>query len=148
MLTASIFQDSGGAAAAGGVRGGEILGRYFASCMDLGAIDKVGFAPLKKYLGLVDEAQNLFALTYVTGTLQRVGVHAFFGLEVDPLPADSRRSAVWVTQKGLGMPDRSYYLDQAKVKRYKKADEVVATASAALCDSATAAPKLANDFFS
>ena len=100
--------------------GGPLLSTYYKSCMDTAAIDTAGTAPLAKLLSLIDEAANIFALTYVGGKLQRFGVHCFFGLSVAPDPADSRRNLVWIGQKGLGMPDRSFYLDKAKAARFRK----------------------------
>lgn len=100
--------------------GGALLSTYYRSCMDEAAIDAAGTAPLARLLGLIDEAANIFALTYVAGKLQRVGVHCFFGLSVAPDPADSRRNLIWIGQKGLGMPGRSFYLGKAKAARFRQ----------------------------
>jgi len=80
----------------------------YAAAMDESAIEARGSAPLQPFL------QRIRAITTLDGLFDIMGVIGFnspIGASVGPTPADPDANAVWVSQAGLGMPHRGYYLD-------------------------------------
>jgi endothelin-converting enzyme/putative endopeptidase len=76
--------------------------------MDEAAIEARGTAPLQPFLDQINAVSDKAALQKVMGS---AGFNAPFGMQIDADPADPTRYCVWVSQEGLAMPNRDYYLN-------------------------------------
>jgi predicted metalloendopeptidase len=112
------------------------MGDCFASFLDEAAIEAKGTAPLKPALARVEKLKDKKALAKEIGSMLRIDVDPLnashfhtanlFGLWVEQDLNNPSRATVYILQGGLGMPDRSYYLDpgdrmdqnRAKYKEY------------------------------
>ncbi len=91
----------------------------YASWMDQAGIEARGFEPVKPYLERIAAAKDRSDLMKLIGT---VDYQAPFNVFVEADPADPTRYVVWVTQSGLGMPNRDYYINKgAKFDAYRAA---------------------------
>lgn len=95
---------------------------YFASGMDLAAIEARGLKSLQPLLDQVDGLTKAEQLPAVLAEMNRVQVSAPIGAFVRPDPKDTRRYVLSMSQSGLGLPDRDDYF---------KTDEVSARVQAA-----------------
>lgn len=100
------------AAASPGAAGGNAqkIGDYYASFMDVAAIDAKGAAPLKPQLDAIARIASYDALARAMGEALRSGQH--MPVEID-IFSDLKRpdiNAGYLSQGGLGLPDREYYL--------------------------------------
>src|SRR5437764_750666 len=94
---------------------------YYSTYMDEDAIEKHGTAPVKPLLAKIDAIKDKAALTRVLGESLRADVDPLnntnffteniFGFWIAPGLHDPAHNMVYLLQGGLGMPDRSYYLD-------------------------------------
>jgi putative endopeptidase len=92
-------------------------GKYFAGCMNAEAINAAGIEPLKPYLAKIDKlkAQDPKALFKLIGELDaQVGVGAFFSFGLSLDFEQPNLHIADLGQGGTGLPDRSFYLDDAK----------------------------------
>lgn len=89
------------------------VGDLFASFMDEERIDALGAEPLAPLLAEVDAVADKDALLATIGRLQRQGVSGPLQLFIDNDPGDPERYIIFVEQGGLGMPDESYYREDA-----------------------------------
>ncbi len=129
--------------AAGNAQAGSLeqkVGDYYASWMDVAALDTSGAAPLQPHLDAI------YAIDSQDGVMRGyANLHgdAPFGVGIIPDPADTTRYIAFVGQSGLGMPDRDYYLkEDERFAGYRAAYKTyVATvmALAGLEDAATRA---------
>ncbi|TNU74077.1 peptidase M13 [Miniimonas arenae] len=85
----------------------------YASFMDTAAIEAAGTQPLEEDLALVAGAAGRTELARVIGALAATGVGGPFGLYVDTDAGDPDSYALHLYQSGLGLPDESYYRDEA-----------------------------------
>jgi putative endopeptidase len=85
----------------------------YASFMDVERIEALGTAPLKPLLDEVAAAQDKAALAAVLGRRQREARTALFGAFVSTDPKNATRYLVQLEQSGLGLPDESYYREDA-----------------------------------
>jgi putative endopeptidase len=85
------------------------LGTFYASCMDSTAAEKAGVSPIQAQLAAITAINTRPALVSEIGTLQREGVGALFGFGPNADPKDANHYIAWISQGGLGMPDRDYY---------------------------------------
>ncbi|MEO7814913.1 MAG: M13 family metallopeptidase [Sphingomicrobium sp.] len=95
------------------------VGDYYASYMDEAAIERAGRAPLTPYLAKIAAAKTRRDLARLFGT---TGIESPVGVFVSPDTVDPTLNTVYVTQSGLGMPGRDYYLlPDAKYVAFRKA---------------------------
>jgi putative endopeptidase len=84
------------------------LGRYYASCMDSARAEREGVSPVKADLAAINAVTTRPELIREIATLQKNGVGALFNFFPNADPKDAEHYMVWITQGGLGMPDRDY----------------------------------------
>jgi putative endopeptidase len=85
------------------------IGDYYSSCMDEGAIEKKGAAPLEAVLANVNGLKDLSALPALIAELHTIGVPAFFTFQALSDFKDAKTVIGTLDQGGLGLPDRDYY---------------------------------------
>lgn len=88
--------------------------------LDTKKINKLGISPLQPYLDYVDNESNL---TKIIATLQKIGVHPFLAPYDAPDKSNSDLAILYITQYGLGLPNKEYYVDKEKGdirEKYKK----------------------------
>ncbi len=87
----------------------EKIGDEYASCMDTGAIDRAGLAPLQPELDRIAALHSLAELPALVGHLQTIGVNAFFEMGSNQDFADANSVISFYGAGGLGLPERDYY---------------------------------------
>jgi putative endopeptidase len=88
------------------------VGKFYAACMDEAAIDARGTAPIASMLEAVDDVEDVPSLMTKAGELHRSGVRVLFDVDVGPDYEDPTLNITHVSQGGLGLPDRDYYLGE------------------------------------
>jgi putative endopeptidase len=120
--TKTLLED----ASAGKLEGADAkkIGDHYAACMDEAAIDARGAEPLKPLLAQVDGAKDLEGLMKLSAAQNGIGAGGFFGMWVEGDYKQPDRVILYLTQGGLSLPDRDYYLgeDGAELRaEYEKA---------------------------
>ena len=87
------------------------VARFYASWMDVAAIERLGGAPLRPYLASIDRISSLRELATVFGT---AGFASPLDLNVAPSPSDHTHNEVVVSAGSLGMA-LSYYVQRGAV---------------------------------
>jgi putative endopeptidase len=85
----------------------------YASFMDVERIEALGVDPLRPLLDEVAAATDRAALATVLGRRQRQHRVSLFAVFVSTDAKDSSRYLPHLVQSGLGLPDESYYRDEA-----------------------------------
>jgi len=88
------------------------LGAFYASCMDSTAIEAAGVTPIRPWLRAIDSITTRTRLLPELARLQMLGVDVAFRYSPDVDPHDATHYLTWLSQGGLGLPDRDYYLAQ------------------------------------
>ncbi|MBA3895715.1 MAG: M13 family metallopeptidase [Sphingomonadaceae bacterium] len=98
---------------------GQQIADSYASWMDAAAIEAKGTAPLKPWLARIDAVKDRAGLLKLFATTE---YFAPVRIGISPNPADPTVYAATVSQGGLGMPNRDYYLkDGAKYDAFRAA---------------------------
>jgi predicted metalloendopeptidase len=109
----------GAAAAAGG--DARKLADFYASFMDEARLEKLGLKPLQPTLAAIDALQTKKDIPGLIARFNAIGIGAPYDIGVGQDPKESTKYAVIVSQSGLGMPDRDYYLqDEPKLKEVRE----------------------------
>jgi endothelin-converting enzyme/putative endopeptidase len=86
------------------------IGDYYKACMNTDAIEAKGLAPLQPLLDEIDALKSKDQLPELVGKLQRFGVEVFFGYGEQQDLKDATKQIALVSQGGLGLPEKDYYL--------------------------------------
>ncbi|MDP3670631.1 MAG: M13 family metallopeptidase N-terminal domain-containing protein, partial [Telluria sp.] len=93
------------------------IGDLYASYMDEARREQLGYKPLAGELARIRSLKDKKALPGLIAHLSKIGVNSPYGMFVGQDARESTRYAVYVGQRGLGLPDRDWYLkkDDAKM---------------------------------
>jgi putative endopeptidase len=90
------------------------VGDYYASFLDEEAIEAAGLDPVAPNLERIKNARDKKEIATLFGS---VGYRSLFGISVMPDFKQPDRYALYISQAGLGLPNRDYYLkDDEKLK--------------------------------
>jgi putative endopeptidase len=89
------------------------LGAIYGDFLDEERADALGAEPIREDLAAIDDVTDLSGFLSLLGRLERGGVPGFSASYVTSDRKDSTRSLVYLFQGGLGLPDESYYRDDA-----------------------------------
>lgn len=98
---------------------GQKIGSIYNMMMDSVRLNKEGYAPLKPYLAQVAAIKNVRQYQLVCAQLDRIGIGAtMFDMGVGADQRNASQNIVGISQGGLGLGDRDYYLkdDEQTVK--------------------------------
>ena len=118
------------------------VGDFYASGMDMAAINKRGYEPIRPILARIDAITDVASMLSVVTDEQKAGNPSLIGLSIGP---DNKRSTVNIaqlSQTGIGLPDRDYYVrTDSATSTIQKAYRTYLTSLFALtgADAATAA---------
>jgi len=88
------------------------VGDLYASYMDSARVEQLGIAPLAPQLRSISQMVVKSQLPAVLARFERFGVYGPMGVFVGADAKHSNDNIVQITQSGLGLPDRDYYLKQ------------------------------------
>jgi predicted metalloendopeptidase len=104
------------AARTGGPKGSALqrVGDFYASGMDEAAIDREGLRPLASWLSRVQAVASPKDLVATIAQLHLRGLNVGFHLDVQIDDKDTTTMIAGLSQGGLGLPERDYYLREGK----------------------------------
>lgn len=86
------------------------IGDFYNSFMDVEALNQLGHSPIQGDLDAIAAVDSADAAAAQMAQLSRLGVSIPFGFYVYPDAKDPNTNAIYMSQSGLGLPDREYYL--------------------------------------
>ena len=121
-------------------------GSYFAACMDTAATDARGAKPVQPSLDAIAALKDKRGVAELLGDT-RFDVGGFVGFSADPDQKDASHYIAAVSQSGLTLPDRDYYLsDDAHMQEVRtKYHDYIVTLMKLAGDSPARAEKTAAD---
>ncbi len=93
------------------------IGDFYAACMDEPAVERAGLAPLAGMFAEVEKVKDAGTLLTVAAELAQDGVGVLFGGGAAPDFKNPRMNLLFLTQGGLGLPDRDYYVSDDPKKK-------------------------------
>jgi predicted metalloendopeptidase len=86
------------------------IGDFYASFMDEAKLEQLGLTPLKAELAKVAALSDKKQLPQLIAHFNQIGVTAPYGYGIHQDNKDSTKYVADLSQDGLGLPDRDYYL--------------------------------------
>lgn len=101
------------------------VGDFYRSLTNLELREKLGTKPIQGLLDQIAAVQSLEELSTVAGSLQRKGVVGVFAGYISPDARKSDQYTVYLTQAGITLPDRDYYLsDEPRFVEVRKGMQI------------------------
>jgi len=92
----------------------------YSSYMNEARVERLGIRPLHAELQLAAGIKHASDIGPLMGHLDRIGIASPLASFVRPDSKHSAQYAFWLTQSGLGLPDRDYYLsDEARLVGFR-----------------------------
>jgi len=88
------------------------VGDFYLSFMDSNLVEKLELEPLKEDLAMIDAVKSKKDLAKLLGYFEKIGVQKQFALYVNQDLKQSDQYICYLTQSGLGLPDRDYYFKE------------------------------------
>ena len=92
------------------------IGDLYASFMDAERRESLGYKPLTGELSRIRALKDKKGIPALSAHLAKIGVSSPYGIYVGQDMRESTRHVTYISQSGLGMPDRDYYLKQDDAK--------------------------------
>jgi putative endopeptidase len=83
---------------------------FYASAMNTNRLEELGFAPLRDDFARIAALKSPTEVMRLAAGFQSQGMPVMFGADVSPDAKNSGYCAFQMSQGGLGLPDRDYYL--------------------------------------
>ncbi len=87
------------------------IGDFFYSAMDSTTIDQLGVKPLQSQLDKIEGIKTIQDIAGMITDLQVLGVNPAFDMGIGQDMKNSEKNMVYLSQGGLGLPDRDYYFN-------------------------------------
>ena len=92
------------------------IGDLYASFMDAERRESLGYKPLNGELSRIRALKDKKGIPALSAHLAKIGVSSPYGIYVGQDMRESTRHITYISQSGLGLPDRDYYLKQDDAK--------------------------------
>ncbi|MCU6432811.1 M13 family metallopeptidase [Undibacterium sp. Jales W-56] len=92
------------------------IGDFYSSYMDEKKLESLSYKPLAGELQAIRAIKDKKAIPALIAHMNQIGVAAPYAMYVGQDARESTKYAAYVTQGGLGLPDRDYYLKKDDVK--------------------------------
>lgn len=92
----------------------------YRSYMDVERIEALDAQPMQPYLAAIRAADDHGKMAAYMGTLQGRFGSGFFGVGIGDDQRDPSRYTTYVSQSGIGLPSRDYYLDETRFGEKKR----------------------------
>ena len=89
------------------------VGDLYKSFMDEARLEALGLKPLAAQFAAIDAVKDRAELPTLIARLQQIGVTTPFDIDIDQDKRNSAAYVVYLSQSGLGLPDRDYYIDDS-----------------------------------
>jgi putative endopeptidase len=88
----------------------QLVGDFYGTCMDLSKVNQAGLKPMQPLLSDIDSIKDQASLQKMIGRLQDIGITIPFGLSAASDNHNPSEVLADISARGLGLPDRDYYV--------------------------------------
>ena len=92
----------------------QLLGDFYSSYTNMNQRNKKGFTEVEPYLDAIDEIKNTKDLVLLMATFKKLGLGSLFGFGVGQDLKDVETNIYYLSQGGIGLPNKEYYTESGK----------------------------------
>ena len=87
------------------------VGKFYLSAMDTDTIESLGFRPIEPFMERIESMGTREEIVNLVADLHRQGIPMFFSIDSGPDDKNSEYYAFRLSQGGISLPNRDYYLE-------------------------------------
>ena len=87
------------------------VGKFYLSAMDTDTIESLGFRPIEPFMERIESMGTREEIVNLAADLHRQGIPMFFSIDSSPDDKNSEYYAFRLSQGGISLPNRDYYLE-------------------------------------
>ena len=87
------------------------VGKFYLSAMDTDTIESLGFRPIEPFMERIESMGTREEIVNLVADLHRQGIPMFFSIDSSPDDKNSEYYAFRLSQGGISLPNRDYYLE-------------------------------------
>lgn len=87
----------------------QMVGDFYTSALDSTTVNELGIKPLLPYLSKIDAITNYDEMVLTSVENRKIGSNSLFGYYVEVDSKNSSQYITYLSQGGLGLPDKTYY---------------------------------------
>ena len=122
----AILEDASAHTTAAPVTSDQKIGAFYKAFMDQARADRLGATPLKPRLAEIRAVTSKAQMSGLMGRANEGFLSSVVDVSVDPDERNPDRYAIHLSQSGLGLPDRDYYLKPSFAEKKAKYEAYVA----------------------
>lgn len=103
-----------------------LIGTFYKAAMDEARVEALDAAPLADDLAIIRAAKDRVTLAALMGKANKTFNGGLFGVGIGNDAKSPNRYAIYISQAGLGLPDRDYYLEASFAPQKAKYQAYVA----------------------
>ncbi|MEJ6589820.1 MAG: M13 family metallopeptidase [Crocinitomicaceae bacterium] len=103
----------------------QLLGDFYTSFLDMDQRNSQGFSEIKPYLNTLSQIKNFEQLIVFLAKIHREGISPLFGFGVGQDLKDVETNVFYLSQGGIGLPNKEYYTSKDKKDILKKYSEFI-----------------------
>lgn len=88
------------------------IGNFYLAAMDTATIEKLKLSPIADKLAMINTINNISSLLKVITYFHSIGISTGFDFGVYQDMKDSEKNALYLSQGGIGLPNRDYYFNK------------------------------------
>ena len=90
------------------------ISNYYRAFMDEARVEELGFSPIADLFAEIEALEDHAAVAAWIGAHDDIGVAGVFNAGVGLDDKDATKYVIFVSQGGIGLPDREYYFDESE----------------------------------
>ena len=87
----------------------QLVGDFYTSALDSNKVNELGITPIQPFLDKIDEVTNSQELVETMAEMSKYGSGSIFSYYISIDSKNSSQYITYISQGGLGLPDKSYY---------------------------------------
>ena len=111
-----IIEEAAGSTSAAPNTEARKVGDLYKSFMNEARIEELGMKPLAQEFAAIDRIKDKSEIPALLARLKQIGIATPVDLDIDQDKRNSTAYVAYLSQAGLGLPDRDYYLDNDDAK--------------------------------
>jgi putative endopeptidase len=97
-----------------------LLASFYTSYLEMDVRNKLSFSPIKSDLSKINSITNYTEISSIVAEQHKYGVSSLFSFRVRQDMKDVTKNVCYVSQSGLGLPNKDYYISENKKEILKK----------------------------
>ncbi len=91
----------------------QMVGKFYISAMDTDKIEELKFRPIENLMKRIESLDSKSSIFSLASEFHRMGIPTLFSIDSEPDDRNSEVYALRISQGGISLPNRDYYIEES-----------------------------------